>query len=362
MLKKRLLIVIAVFFIVGFLIGKTTDSYLPIVTFLNDDESVVKNNYENNTTKLIHIKNQTDAALKRDAIIAFIWKDNGFPAYLPTQTELSIHDESFSNMENLKQIDKIIIKMDRGVDSVVYLFHPETSNNRLVIYHQGHDGGFIEGKKTIEFLLKNNYSVLAFSMPLFGMNNQPLIELENKETIKLISHNQFFYLDSDEFTSIKYFVEPITVSLNHIDKNYDFISYYMVGISGGGWTTTLYSAIDPRIIQSYSVAGSLPTYLRSYPEDLGDYEQINSSLYRIANYLDLYILDSYGENRKHVQIFNKYDPCCFAGDSFTTYENEIKNTLLKLGGGTFTVYMDDTHKEHKISEHALNLIINNMNN
>lgn len=32
----------------------------------------------------------------------------------------------------------------------------------------------------------------------------------------------------------------------------------MVGLSGGGWTTTDYSALDPRITLSLPVAGSLP--------------------------------------------------------------------------------------------------------
>ena len=114
------------------------------------------------------------------------------------------------------------------------------------------------------------------------------------------------------------------MSLNYVDTTFNFDSYYMVGISGGGWTTTLYSAIDPRITQSYSIAGSLPLYLRSSPEDIGDYEQIVPSLYRIANYLDLYILDSYGENRKHVQIFNKYDPLSITFVSLMSFDINSK--------------------------------------
>ena len=360
---KYVVILIVAIFVCGFLVGKSIPYFKSsldtlIVKSTNSDDKNV--NYENNVNSLIHIKNQTDVINKRASLIEYIWKDLGFPSSMPSSVETNVHDSNFSNMNNLKQIDKITINMEHDVNSIAYLFHSEKSNNKLVIYHQGHDGGFIEGKQTIEFFLKNNYSVLAFSMPLLGMNNQPLIELENEGTIKLVSHNQFFYLDSNKFTSIKYFVEPIVVSLNYINKNYDFDSYYMVGISGGGWTSTIYSAIDPRITQSYSIAGSLPINLRSSPEDLGDYEQINPSLYRIANYLDLYILDSYGENRKHVQIFNKYDPCCFSGDSFKNYENQIEITVSQLGKGTFQIYLDDTHHEHKISENALGIIIKEM--
>src|SRR5438445_13772028 len=104
----------------------------------------------------------------------------------------------------------------------------------------------------------------------------------------------------------------------------------MSGISGGGWTTHLYAALDPRIKESFPVAGSLPSYLRTGAcgsFETGDYEQnpavssIVSHFYNnIASYLDLYILASYGEGRKQIQILNQYDACCFAGIRYLTYE------------------------------------------
>ena len=103
----------------------------------------------------------------------------------------------------------------------------------------------------------------------------------------------------------------------------------MIGISGGGWTTTLYAAIDDRISKSFSVAGSLPISLRIESRDIGDYEQTHREFYSIANYLELYVMCSYGENRMQMHIFNKLDPCCFSGDLSMNYENIIKtpNTL-----------------------------------
>ncbi len=358
MLKKSSLVLIVVFFIAGILVGKTAD-YLISNTFF-DDGSIQSSDTPNNIQDLIHIKNQTDVAEKRNALLSYIWKENKIPTDLPAQIEQNISDPNFTNMENLKQIDKLTIEMDYGADSIVYLFLPENSNNKLVVYHQGHDGSFANGKKSIEFFLKNNYSVLAFSMPLSGMNNQPVVDLENEGKIKITSHNHFYYLDSDQFSSIKFFVHPIAVSLNYVEQNYSFNQYYMVGISGGGWTTTLYSAIDTRISQSYSVAGSLPLYLRQSQSDMGDYEQTLPDLYRIANYLELYTMDAYGADRKHVQIFNKYDPCCFANPEINTYADEIKSTLAILGSGNFASYIDDTHREHKISDHALQIILNSM--
>ena len=52
----------------------------------------------------------------------------------------------------------------------------------------------------------------------------------------------------------------------------------MAGLSGGGWTTTIASALDPRIVLSFPVAGSVPFAMRDeHPgdpyHDLGDFEQ-----------------------------------------------------------------------------------------
>ena len=151
-------------------------------------------------------------------------------------------------MKNIERIDKITMIMDYEINSIAYLFLAEESNENLVIYHQGHKGDFIIGKETIQFFLKQGYSVLALSMPLHGMNNQPIVSLQDHGNIKLSVHNQFFLLDSPQFSSIKFFVEPVAISLNHIDQMMlEFKSYNMVGVSGGGWTTIVYSAIDDRI-------------------------------------------------------------------------------------------------------------------
>jgi hypothetical protein len=133
----------------------------------------------------------------------------------------------------------------------------------------------------------------------------------------------------------------------------------MIGISGGGWATTLYSAIDTRITKSYPVAGTLPLFLR-IPRDWGDWEQFEPELYQIADYLELYILGSYGDFRKQFQILNKYDSCCFAGIKYQVYENEIKKAVSLLGKGEFDIFLDDTHKEHKISDNVLNIVIKDL--
>jgi hypothetical protein len=249
--------------------------------------------------------------------------------------------------------------MEYGINSVSYLFIPEQSNEKLILYHQGHGGDFILGKNTIQFFLDRNFTVLASTMPLVGMNNQPVVEIDGLGKMKLISHDQLSLLETNNFNPMKLFLDPIRINLNFLDKEYDFKQYSMIGISGGGWTAVVYSAIDERISDSFSVAGSMPFYLRVNDRDIGDYEQTNIDLYEVTNYLELYVLSAYGE-KKHIQIFNKNDPCCFSGNGYETYEFVIKDKISQLGKGNFQIFIDDTHNEHKISDTALEYIAKNI--
>mgnify|MGYP003339025923 CR=1 FL=1 len=61
-------------------------------------------------------------------------------------------------------------------------------------------------------------------------------------------------------------------------------------------------------------------------------------------------------DRKYIQIFNKYDPCCFAGDQFYLYQDIIKHRLKKINAGYFEVYLDEKTKLHEISDYSLEKI------
>ena len=365
--------IILVTFSYGFLAG--VYEYFPynelsnikkIILNEDTDKSIITStSFEKfDTNSIIGIETKEDLNYKKTSLIKYIWK-NQMPTKLPANIEENFIDDNFRDVKNLQQIDKITIEMEHGINSIAYLFIPYESNNKLIIYHQGHDGDFLLGKNTIQFFLKNGYSIIAFNMPLKGMNNQPVIETSDFGPIKFISHKQFPLLESSEFSPIKYFAEPIVLSLNYIDESYNYDDYYMVGISGGGWTTVVYSAIDERVSKSYSVAGSYPLHLRHEAKNLGDYEQINPNLYRIANYLELYIMSSFGDDRKLVQLFIYNDPCCFPAELYEKfpYANAIQDKLEILGDERkFNVFLDNSTNQHEISHHALSLILDDMLN
>ena len=369
-LLSLLIISFAIIFFLGVYVGlykifpyEVLDSSKDI---LFEQKTIENNKFVNqaNVYSLIKIDSKLDIDQKRDFLIEYFWDVGSFQrvkdkSQLP-EVEIKISDSSYKDFQNLKRIDRLTVEMEYGINSVSYLFIPEKSNEKLILYHHGHDGDFLLGKDTIQFFLDRDFTVLAMTMPLVGMNNQPIVEIDGLGEMKLISHNQFKLLESNNFNPMKLFLDPVETNLNFVEKEYNFKRYSIVGLSGGGWTAVVYSAVDDRISDTFSVAGSIPFYLKVSERDIGDYEQTNIDLYEITNYLELYVLSAYGDDRKHVQIFNKNDPCCYSGNGHESYEFFIKDRLLQLGKGNFQIFIDDTHREHKISNTVLEYITKNI--
>ena len=306
--------------------------------------------------KLIEIRTSYDVSIKREALIDLIWKGSGLPTRSSfDRIESTIEDARYKDLANLQTIDKFTVSMDFGVDSIIYHFRPRTSNSKLIIYHQGHYGDFFLGKEVIRFFLENRCEVLAFAMPLRGMNNKPVADIDHLGKVRLASHGELGLLDSPSFSALRFFVEPLAVAMNYMASCSGFDSASMVGISGGGWTTVLYSALDPSITSSYPTAGTIPLFL-SY-EGGSDYEVCHPELNRMANNLERYILGSAGVGRRQLQIFNKYDPAYAWGIRYQVYEEKIKSVLRELGTGAFSVYLDTRNTKHSISRDACHVIL-----
>ena len=367
---KLTLIVLCIF--ISFLYGMSVIQYeiFPyenlknlMILFNNshDDKNFEPTVYENEIRSLISINSKQDIFEKRLNMIEYIWNESEFPSNGNISLIKNFSDERYEDLDNLDSMDKITVSMQYDVNSIAYLFHSKISTGNLIIYHEGHNGDFINGKYSIQFFLNEGYDVLAFSMPLLGMNNQPIVDTSFGK-IKLSTHNHLKFLDNQKFSSLVFFFEPIFTSIDFLENEFNYDSYNMLGISGGGWTTTVYSSIDDRISNSFSISDSFPIYLRSDAKNLGDYEQTRPDFYSISNYLEIYILSSYDENRIHIQFLNKYDPCCFSGESNILYKDIVEEFVAKLDGGKFDIIIDDTHKEHKISDFVLSKIIQELRN
>jgi hypothetical protein len=309
---------------------------------------------------LITINNETDIQIKRKKLIDFIWGKSSYPSSMPSNIQKNIHDERYLSIHHLKTIHRLTINMDFDLHSIVYLFMPIHATQTLIIYHQGHSGDFILGTEFIQCMLNEGYAVAAFSMPLLGMNNQPVVNLKRFGKFKLTDHDHLKLLQPEKGHPIQYFLTPVVEMIN-VAESFGFKNIVMTGISGGGWTCTMIAAIDDRITRSYPVAGTLPLYLRSgIHNNWGDYEQTIPEIYRIANYLELYIMGAYGNNRKQIQVINIHDPCCFNGNTYQSYHQIIKKQIQYLKKGSFDVFPDKKNQTHSISQISIHIMVNDI--
>ncbi len=314
----------------------------------------------------IAINTESDLRQLRLRLIRFIWGQESLPNRMPDKVSPS--ESPMPNVPNLEKVQSITIAMEAGQQTVAYHYIPRQRTRRLVIVHQGHacETGAAGVGDLIRDLVRSGYSVLAMNMPRCRPGDC--------SADCTAAHNEMFAsLHVAHGSPLKFFLEPIVVSLNYLqsrgnEANRDF---NMVGLSGGGWTTTVYAAIDPRITLSFPVAGTLPLYLRS-AGSVGDREQTLPDFYRLAGYLELYILGAAGTGRKQVQILNERDDCCFGvaqhktpatyTEDLRSYELRVQQQLAGLGAGAFKLEIDSIAPSHMISGYAsTNIILQQLN-
>lgn len=278
--------------------------------------------------ELIRVRNGADVEPLRAEVLAAIFEDATLPAALPTDVE-AVQLQAFPG----HQARALSIPLSSGEQQTAYFLKPTTGTeaNTLAIYHSGHSQKVLtHGRATIEVLLAAGFHVLALEMTPDPHDRYELLE-----------------------RPLAPFVEPIAVGLNYAMSTREFDHIVMLGLSGGGWATVLYAAIDPRIERSYPVAGSFPFYLREQqPKSVGDFEQFLPGL--DLGYLDLYLLAS-SAGRQQIQVFNLHDPCCFSGTLPLTYRDFIASQAAGLGG-VFDLVIDD-HPVHETSDRMLELIV-----
>jgi len=329
---------------------------------------------------------------KRNALRTFVWGNAGFPTGTSVTT-VGVCSASFcaanspvKGLTNLNRVDALRITSTGGGQSVstnAYHFVPTVKNNRLVIVHEGHacylddgptsgnpDGGI---QRTIKALVAAGYSVLGMTMPHLTPPNAQLNDPGDCSG----AHDQMFAtaLPAGTGNALKFFMNPVALAVNSLSTQYSDIN--MLGLSGGGWTTTVYAALDPRIKKSFPVAGTVPLYLRVEPYS-HDTEQFLPAFYGanspattgLAGYKDLYLLGATGSGRSQVQVLNRHDNCCFGeaqhnagvlGVSFEsavrTYESSLKTAVGQVGSGAFRTIIDEVSPVHMISDYAINQII-----
>ena len=316
--------------------------------------------FETDVASLLTIHRPEDAKRLRRSLVELLWGEAMLPDSLPAKVEGNLGLPPGATPA-LARLDRLTVAMKFGMTSVVHLFHPAEANGRAVILHEGHQVDPEQTQGQVDRLVNNGYVVALFFMPLTGPNSQPTFESPRLGLIHLTHHEMLQHLTLERGHPMRYLLEPVIVMTNYLERELGIGSVSMVGLSGGGWTTTLVAAVDPRIAKSFPVAGSYPIYLRSgTPENWGDWEQTEPRVYNQVNYLELYVLGSFGEGREQLQVVNQYDSCCLRGLRWQTYRDVVTERVEQLGAGRFDVLLDGTHREHKISTFAMDSILDKL--
>lgn len=321
---------------------------------------------ETDPASLIGAESREEATALRQQIKRLIWKSDTIPLdRFPDEIRTNISDLDFSDLTQLSHIDRYSIGMNFGATAIAYHFWPSHHNGKFVFYHQGHYGHFRLGKPVIQGFLKSGYSVIAFSLPMRGLNLGPDPDIPNFGHNPHRHFDKLAYFETKKFSPLSFFLTPLVAVLNHLQKNHQVECVAMTGISTGGTLTSLYSAIDNRVCRSYPVAGVLPMYINKAPPNrsndafYGDYADRPMPLFEITNWLTIFAMGA-DAGRRQLQIFNQFDPCCRRGITALTYRDPVRDAVNNIGGGSFEVLIDDSFIGHKISPHAISLILDDL--
>lgn len=321
------------------------------------------------------ITGPNDVVTRRATLINQLWGTSTLPTTLPTVTT------GISNPfpgYNVARVDQYVASMSNSQSNTSNLYNANSPNNgRVVILNPGHQGtcdwtAFWSGynmQQTLQGLLAAGYSVYAMNMPGCG---------------SISAHQSLF--SSYGNTAMSYFFQPAVQAMNYWDANNTFSRYDMVGLSGGGWTTTILPALDTRIKISIPVAGSWPGIIFAGSLACSDSicgdgcfaincaEQNWSNFFTVAGYVDLYTMASYGPNRRQFQILNYSDDCCFGNSFFVgsgaatlygvDYPTYVRNYMVAakqlervVMPMNYDGMIDYTADQHQISTNAQQVIL-----
>lgn len=251
------------------------------------------------------------------------------------------------------------VEMENAMSAKVR-YHQHENNMCLTIYHEGHlhHGGPPLYRESFFKRISNlGCDLLWFNMPLMADNPTPEMLHSQFGKIKLQGHEQLQLIADNETPYLYYFFEPLVKMINYTTSQKEYNHINMIGHSGGGWTTHVYSAIDERIQSSYAHAGSLPLFILSTPPAApwSDFEQNYIPLLDVANYMDLYVMAT-SNGRKQVQLLNNYDPCCFSGSASKVYVPAVQKKA-QIFDGEFRQVIHPTNISHDMHKDTKDFII-----
>jgi hypothetical protein len=316
---------------------------------------------------LLPITAETLKEVRRE-LVRYIWKGEDPYKLSPTTV---VDGERTGNIDRVvsdARARKTISIDHRGGVSGFVEYAQNPSGKCLAIWAQGHENAppnpsILPG--AVSYLKKRwaaGCDIIVAPMP-FRTEGFALVQ-SRKEGVVYVPqpvHEAAALIDSPEFSGFRLFFDPLFAALNWLEeagRRYHRIT--MAGVSGGGWMSVVYPAIDTRVQEAISVAGSFPMFLRYYPtngrmRDLGDWEQNFAPFYQIASYYELYLLSALGD-RAQTLIYNAFDPCCYSGTRAKLFLPQLERKAREIQVDLRSM-IDITSDQHDMSESAISQVL-----
>jgi hypothetical protein len=305
-----------------------------------------------------------DSLLKtRETLIQYIWKGLNPRELRPAKITAGARTGNMARVAPSADVKTIDVNSSETLSGFTEFAQHENSTC-LAIWAQGHEGDpgnapIMDGGASF---LKQQWArgcdVVIVPMPFRAQGNIS-IDYGSKGRIWIgANHDAMALIDSPEFSAFRLFFDPLYATLNWLeDTGHHYSTISMAGVSGGGWMSVVYPALDDRVTVSISVAGSFPMYLRYLPtdnvfRDLGDWEATYAPFYHLADYFELYLLSALGQGRHQTLVYNAEDPCCYSASRALTFlpdlERKAKQLNIEVGS-----LIDKSQQKHDISEFAI---------
>lgn len=298
---------------------------------------------KNCVSSWFHIFTAADLATIRMQLLTTMWPGpNAPPTRMVDTITTGASAYSTTGMvsgwgTNLASTELWTINEAGGKHAYVYVYRPTSTfgiGNRIAICHHGHEDHGYGVEDLVQLCITTGLTTLECFMPSVSYGPNTTI------------HDYSTWAEMAER-----FLEPTVVALNQVlQERSDWQRVGMAGVSGGGWTTVMMAAADPRIMISYPVSGCLPLAIWRHgadatPCDVESYDAYSlDTLYgddfngpnpSTISYCDLYVLGACGTNRKQVQCHNAED-LFFKNYDWLIYERKVAERST-LCGGNFSI-------------------------
>ncbi len=289
---------------------------------------------------------------KLRAIIRDGWPGGGDFADLSNVFEIHSDELPTKNLAELRALAPVAtlrafrFEFGEGIQSyAVYLRPPKATGETVVLLH-GFAGEFQDARDYLVVLLARGLSIIGLNQLGYGGNSIYQRAGERIGGALTNLHHQVEAIPGGVFPH----VAQITRAVSLAERLDPARPVHLAGFSMGAYMVTLAAAIDPRPAVVSANSGIYPAYLRDRKQDEAVGVAAHPQLLAAASHLDLMLLAALGERRRYLQVFNRYDRCCYSNTKGKLYEPALRARIAALGlVGDFHVVIDESHGRHKLS-------------